>query len=301
MGPVRWSIASLLALAAASAAAVPAGACACGVALESEVRRERALVIERPGGEEIIASFDLARDGDRPAVLLPVPGNPRVTGYRGSDPLAYLDAATAPRAEPSAGPARTVGGYDVGLLRPGDPRALARWLDRNDYELPGGAQPILDSYFRRNWRFVTIRLAEGSEGRLKPLRIGFATRELVYPMRLSSLGERPIELTLFVAARTERRASPLRVGWSGPANRLDPRPPKELRLALGRARHLTRLEANGTPPPGFKADLRLGPVAKAAVSDTHVDEEEGWSWVLLPGAAILIAALMLLGARRLRG
>src|SRR5215207_4055343 len=38
-----------------------AAACACGIALDATVTGERALVIEHPGREEIVAGFDLER------------------------------------------------------------------------------------------------------------------------------------------------------------------------------------------------------------------------------------------------
>lgn len=323
MGTVRRSVIALLALAAATAAAVPAGACACGVALQSSVTRERALVIAKPGREEIVASFDLVRDGKRPAVVFPIPGDPKVQAVEHSDPLAYLDAATsaaqAVGAKPGAGgeTARPpvdvigreeVGGYDVTRLRAGDPRALGRWLDANGYKLPHGAGPVLGEYVKRGWRFVAIRLAPGKAGRLKPLRVGFPTLRLVYPMRLTQLGTEPVDLTLYVAANSERTAAPLKRAWSGEVSELRPAPSGDLRRLLAPAHYLTKLEIKGASPASFKTDIRFGPVAKDASkavaardTGTGTGTEDGGglpTWlILVAGCSVVLGVGYLLGRR----
>ena len=158
----------------------PAQACGCGIALESSVSDERALVVDNPGHERIVLSLDLAGDpGGRPAVVLPVPGVPEVEAIEHGDPLAYLDTATTevePGAvgggapdESAASPVdvigrETVGGYDVARLASGEAGALDAWLRRNGYALPDGAEPILADYVDRGWRFVAIRLAAGRGG-----------------------------------------------------------------------------------------------------------------------------------------
>jgi hypothetical protein len=188
-----------LAVAAGLTAVGPAGACACGIALEAEVTGERALVIDQPGYEQIVLSLDLTSEGpERAAVVVPVPSDPEVEAIAQGDPLAYLDAATAPEPEPSSGDEGavgpgapvdvlgrdTAGGYDVTRLAADDPRELQRWLNRNGYELPAGAEPILADYVDAGWRYVAIRLAPDSAGTLRPLRVGFATDEAIYVTRM---------------------------------------------------------------------------------------------------------------------
>ena len=144
MSARRAAIAALaLAAFAVPGGAGPAQACGCGIALESSVSDERALVVDNPGHERIVLSLDLAGDpGGRPAVVLPVPGVPEVEAIEHGDPLAYLDTATtevdtgavgggAPD-ESAASPVdvigrETVGGYDVARLASGD-AARARCL-----------------------------------------------------------------------------------------------------------------------------------------------------------------------------
>jgi hypothetical protein len=269
---------------AASVAATPAGACACGIALDAEVSSERALVIEEAGREEIVLSLDLVSEGDeRAAVVLPVPTDPEVEAIAGGDPLSYLEAATAPLPaalggddDAAAAPEvdvigrEVVGGYDVSRIAAGDPGALAQWLDENGYELPPGAEPILGDYVAAGWRFVAIRLAPNSDGRLKPLRVGFATDEPVYPMRLAQLATEPLSLTIWSLADGEREVDGLETTWSGPVSELDPQPPAALADVFAQGSHVTRMEVDAADPAIFTADLEL----EVPETDDEADEDD---------------------------
>ena len=102
----------LAAVVAAGMSVAPARACGCGIALQASVTRERALVIQKAGREEIIASFDLRSDDNgRAAVVLPVPGDPTVEAIESGDPLSYLDLEPRrgrwpPRVETTTPPVR---------------------------------------------------------------------------------------------------------------------------------------------------------------------------------------------------
>ena len=280
LGGAGAALAAATALAFASA---PAGACACGIAIDATVTEESALVVERPGGEQIVLSLDLTSDGtERAAVVLPVPGVPEVTAVRGGDPLAYLDLATRP--EPSVGAAPgggdtsaappvdvigrdRVGGYDVARLAAGDAAALDRWLSDNGYTLPDGAQPILADYVTEGWRFVAIRLAPEAEGRLKPLSVSFDTDETIYPMRLAQLGEVPIAITLYTLADGPRTTAWLSEAWSGEVGELSPPPPAKLAGLFAAGTWVTRLEASGVEPSTFNEDLVVEAVPAPATTE----------------------------------
>ncbi|HXV52736.1 MAG TPA: hypothetical protein VD765_05865, partial [Solirubrobacterales bacterium] len=68
-----WGAGAALAAATALAfASAPAGACACGIAIDPTVTGESALVVERPGGEQIVLSLDpmrLAQLGQVPIAI----------------------------------------------------------------------------------------------------------------------------------------------------------------------------------------------------------------------------------------
>jgi hypothetical protein len=294
----------------------PAEACGCGVAIEAEVNSESGLVIASPGKEEIILSLDLESSSDeRAAVVLPVPGVPQVAAIDKGDPLAYLDEATQPPPEVAPGSGdedgatagaappvdvigrEQIGGYDVTRLASNDREALDTWLDENGYEVPDGADKIFESYIRQGWKFVAIRLADDSDGRLKPLRVSFNVDIPIYPMRLSSLAKRPIDLTLYTLADSERQVEGLDTVWSGPVTALDPPPPPELAALFEKGEFVTRLEVEGAEPESFDTDLVIEPLTEASAAEAaddvvpvedestaESDEDEG----LGTAAAILI-------------
>jgi hypothetical protein len=269
--------------------ASPAPACGCGIAIDASVSAEHGLVIEHRRSQSIVLSLDLASDDSeaRPAVVVPVPGDPTVAAVEGGDPLTYLEQATAPPPAPegsgddgaTAGAGvdvigrERIGGYDVARLGAADAGALERWLDDNGYTLPDGAEPILADYADEDWRFVAIRLARGSEGRLKPLKISFDTEQTIYPMRLQQLAATPVSLTLFVLARAERRVKGLDRTFSGRIEELEPPPPDGLEQLLDADRHLTRIEADAAPPSRFQRDLVIEPIP--APPGAPAGEEEG--------------------------
>lgn len=313
---VRALFAVLLAVTALTVAA-PAEACACGIALEAQVARERALVVDGDGREDIIVSLDLAADpGGRAAVVFPVPADPEVGAVEGGDPLDYLDTATAPRAAASddedgatAGAApgggvdvigrEEVGGYDVTRLRADDPSALNDWLDENGYELPDGATPILKTYVQQKWRYVAIRLAPEAEGRLKPLRISFAAEELVYPMRLTQLGDESVDLTLYVLADGAGGVDGAYVPYSGSVDDLSPRPPEGLADLFAEGNHVTRLSIGGAPST-FTSDLVITVGAATTVPKQDDDGFPWWGWALIAFGVVdtVVVGLVLRNRRR---
>jgi hypothetical protein len=290
---LRRGLAPAIVLAAATSmwsATQPADACGCGVAIEAEVNDETGLVVDKPGSEEIILSLDLESQGDeRAAVVLPVPGVPEVAAIDEGDPLAYLALATAPvevgsdggedGATAGAGPSvevigrEEIGGYDVTRLASNDRQALDTWLDENGYEVPDGAEPIFASYIRQGWKFVAIRLAPNADGRLKPLRVSFKTAIPVYPMRLSQLSTRPIDLTLYTLADGQRQVEGLETVYSGPVSGLQPAPPPELGDLFAEGSYVTRMEVTNAPPESFDTDLVIEPLtdaeAAAAADDVN--------------------------------
>jgi hypothetical protein len=211
---------------------------------------------------------------------------PEVAAIDKGDPLAYLDQVTQPppSVDSSGGEGATasaaapvqvigredVGGYDVSRLDANDREALDDWLDRNGYKVPDGAEPIFASYIRQGWKFVAIRLAPGSNGRLKPLRVSFKTDIPVYPMRLSQLSTRPINLTLYTLADGQRQVEGLDTVYKAPVTALDPAPPPELANLFREGTFVTRMQVTNAPPASFDTDLVIEPLTdaeSAAVAD----------------------------------
>ena len=267
---------------------------------------ETALVIEHHHGESIVISLDLASDGptSRPAVVIPVPGQPTVAAIEHGDPLAYLERATAPAPQARASGGETagagvnvigrgrIGGYDVARLGSADGAALERWLDDNGYTLPAGAEPILSDYADEDWRFVAVKLARGSAGALKPLKISFDSEQTVYPMRLEQLATRPLSLTLFVLARAERRVKGLERTFSGAVDKLDPPPPPGLADLFGADDHVTRIEVEDARASSFKRDLLIEAIpAPPGASGADDDGLSTLDFLLIAAGGLLVLAV----------
>ena len=265
------------------AGARPAGACACGIAYGSTAGTERALLSLRDGRQEIVLGLDLAppdagsSSARRPAVLLPVPATPTVSALADDEATIFsaLELATrpvvtrddgddgdratagAPRSGVSVLSRERIGGYDVTRLRAGDAGALRDWLDRGGYETPAAAEPILADYVRRDWAFVAIRLADpvaGDRGTLSPLRVSFASRRLVYPLRLSSVSRRPVDVQLYVAGEHRVLATGFDTYFAGAVAGLDPALPAAAR-DLVRGPYLTRLGIASDDPARIRSDV----------------------------------------------
>ncbi len=258
----RTAIAALaLAAFAVPGGAGPAQACGCGIALESSVSDERALVVDNPGHERIVLSLDLAGDpGDARRWCCPSRACPR--SRRSS---MATRSPTSTRRRPRSRPARSAAARptraprrpwtssgarpSAAMTSPGwhpvRPAALNAWLRRNGYALPDGAEPILADYVDRGWRFVAIRLAPGEEGRLKPLDVSFATDAPVYPMRLEQLASSRSTSTLYTLADGARTVEGLRTAYAGSVADLSPPPPPELADLFAEGSEVTRLEATG--------------------------------------------------------
>lgn len=105
-----------------------------------------------------------------------------------------------------------VGEYDVAVLKPRTGQELLDWLAGHGFASPSGAIQVADAYAREGWRFVAARLRawpdspEGQPRTTHPLVIRFPTPvdRVVYPMRLTGVGNGPLALDLFVAG--DRRA-----------------------------------------------------------------------------------------------
>jgi hypothetical protein len=123
---------------------------------------------------------------------------------------------------------KTVGAYEVAVLSARDSGSLARWLQAHDYSLPEGKSQIVDDYVRRGWYFIAakIELNKGigfkavsnaaardptaatkarksiqsrlSSGELHPLLISFDTPTCVFPLKISAVGGKPSEVSLYL-------------------------------------------------------------------------------------------------------
>jgi hypothetical protein len=272
-------------LALVLAGLTPAGALACGMPLSARIPAEQALISFADGREEIVTSVHLQGDTPGAAVVFPVPGEPEVSALPSNGLFEYLadvtqpevitrEVAFDPRTPLAAGGApgggvsvlgrEVLGGYDVARLAADDPNALQGWLVENGYSIPPGAAPILRAYIDEGWKFVAVKLAgqNGPNGALTPLRMAFDAREIVYPMRLGALSDRPVNVLLYVLSDHRVDIPQMTTEYAGPVAQLGRRPPADL-AGLFRAPYLTKLRNSNIAPSALTADF----VARQAPTD----------------------------------
>jgi hypothetical protein len=97
-----------------------------------------------------------------------------------------------------------IGPFDVTRLAAQDPAALTKWLTDNGFPHPDGLDANLAPYVADRWEIVAVKLApaardESLTGDLQPLRLSFASEEVVYPMRLSRSAPTPLTSLLLLA------------------------------------------------------------------------------------------------------
>lgn len=288
--PVTASLVVLLAILAVLG--LPRPASASGLGFGTTVVQQRALLSLVDGREEIVLSLDLAAPegaaagtaaARRPAVVLPVPATPTVTAVADdqTDLFGRLARSTAPRPvdqdgeADAAGAARAeaaidvlsrqmIGDYEVTRLRATRGDALQRWLDGHGYAVPKRAVPVLRDYVARGWAFVAIRLAHAPRetSALRPLRIAFPSRRLVYPLRLAASAGRPLSVELYVAGPHRVIASGFDSYHAGTVAELRPPLPAPVRGLL-RGPFLTKLAMVGKDPAAVRGDVTV----RQAVSD----------------------------------
>ena len=154
---------------------------------------------------------------------------PRLVEYYDSDPPCARMARelAVPMAAPTladAGAARqkaasfgvtieasyTVGEYDILILSAEESDGLAGWLRQNDYRIPDGAEPILESYLKQDMRFFVAKVNLEEKERigaanLRPLQMAFETPRFGLPIRLGTVNaDGTQDLFVYTLTRTGR-------------------------------------------------------------------------------------------------
>jgi hypothetical protein len=260
-----------------AAGAGSAPACGCGVGFDVKAPSEQAYIGFAHGREDLVVSLGL-KARSHAAVVLPVPATPAVgLAPAGRELFSYLRKATAVRTvivkHPGPSPVggtpgaslvvgtKRVGGYTVTRLRGGTSATLLAWLKANGYKLPSGAGRILDRYVGDGWSFVAVRLTRPEKGLLAPLRLRFRTAAPVYPLRLDSLSELPIDLDVWTVGAHRMRASRLTTDYAGPVSGLAPAVPAALRRYLS-AGWVTHFEAKPLADAAMRRDVLPVPSAR---------------------------------------
>ncbi len=328
--------------------AAPAWACGCGAYIPdrkgASVVDERALIAWDGAREDILMSLRVTGSSDSAAWVMPVPSAAMVS-LGEAEAFTELGRLTAPRVEyhdswwptftwltaggPSegavAGPPpgagvdvlgrQRIGPFDVTRLAAQDPAALTKWLTDNGFPHPDGLDANLAPYVADRWEIAAVKLAPAAQaesltGDLQPLRLSFASDEVVYPMRLSRSATTPQTVDLFVLA--DHRMDPTSIPSAGNtptlefAGRLDG---SEVSPALadfvGEGAFLTRWNNNLIEPASIDGDYIFEPAAADTAYQQVIYRERNRGDVtglaLLGFVGLVGVALTVLAVRRRPG
>ena len=104
----------------------------------------------------------------------------------------------------------TVGEYDILILSAEDSGGLIKWLKKNDYRLPRGAEKVVDSYLKQDMRFFVAKVNLEEQSRLgyqylRPLQIAYESNKFMLPIRLGTLNAKgKQELYVYALTRSGR-------------------------------------------------------------------------------------------------
>ncbi len=106
-----------------------------------------------------------------------------------------------------------VGVYDILLLSAEQSNGLVTWLTQNNYQLPKGAEPVINSYLKMGMKFFVAKVnmqrqAKTGFSYLKPIRINYHSSNFMLPLRLGMLNAKGAqELFVFHLNRKGRVVS----------------------------------------------------------------------------------------------
>lgn len=277
-----------------STAAVSVVACACGGAISDpgdqvQVLDETAIVEWDGSTETVTISLDAETDAADFALLVPTPA-PAEAALGDAALFDDLFELSAPRPEVRHRRWFPEGGYGTSSGSDGAPRAtpgvevlgevrlgplevttlaatesaeLTGWLEAHGYAMKESFEAALAPYVEEGWYYVAVKIAadaqDGLSGTLQPIRLTFASDELVYPMRLSAAAQTEQDVRTYVVTehrveRTDAMAAGADVAFAGTLNTgdldavLTGGPSSALQELLAPGRYLTTIDQRFTDP-----------------------------------------------------
>ena len=171
--------------------------------------------------EHLILSVSFEGDAEDFAWVVPVPDKPEIAV---TDPELFWELSdftrkVIPRSWGcTAGPSeqdgvevieeQVVGPYATAILSATNATALVDWLSANGYIFPEEGEEIISGYIEKEWYFVATKINAVeedtgdalAEGAIEPIVLSFASDEIVYPLRITSLSATSPEVLLYVFA-----------------------------------------------------------------------------------------------------
>ena len=187
---------------------------------------QKAIIYWKKGKEIMVLQVKYEGPAENFAWIVPLPARPKVSaidaekspfaeislytqlrrrwGYRGKQAESEVDDKVTVLER------KIVGVYDIAILAASDAGALSEWLNNNGYAFPEKRKDVLEHYTKKKWVYVAMRIdrkaLESDEvkklnvGELQPIRFAFAAKEMVYPLKISSVNAGETEVLLYLLA-----------------------------------------------------------------------------------------------------
>jgi len=188
---------------------------------------QKAVISWRNGTEVMILQVKYEGPAEDFAWIIPLPAPPKLHAVEADkSPFAEISLYTQQRArwglrgreeadrEQKQGVTvlqrKVVGVYDIAVLAADDAGALSGWLNKNGYAFPKDRNDVLEHYTKKRWVYAAMRIDRKAlhsdeikklkTGELQPVRFTFAARQMVYPLRISSVNAGETEVLLYLLA-----------------------------------------------------------------------------------------------------
>jgi len=175
---------------------------------------------EKTGMETLVASTTFRGEAKDFGWIIPTPSKPEVTAVK-DDIFTALDALTQPKYDYPAPvmPLYSLSGlsvseravdtvkvletknvdvYTTTIVEANDKESLLKWLEENNYKVSKSMEFVLNDYVNKNYYFVLAKIntealgafvsGQLKEGHINPLKVTFATKNIIYPLRLTGAG-----------------------------------------------------------------------------------------------------------------
>ena len=110
---------------------------------------------------------------------------------------------------------KIVGIFETTTITSKNAKALQAWLSENGYVIPANSEPVIADYVKDGWVFVATKVRRDNAGvetsTPHPLSFTFRTGKAVYPMRLTGLGGKPLDVELYVFGQALAQANHFKV------------------------------------------------------------------------------------------
>ncbi len=95
-----------------------------------------------------------------------------------------------------------IGVYDLQVITGSSDSAVVAWLTDRKFDIPDSARSIIADYLANGWCFAVaqVRKDASSQASTHPVKFTFETKQPVYPLRLTALGNSEMQLDLYVIA-----------------------------------------------------------------------------------------------------